>query len=337
MPKPLRILAHPPVLLAALLALVLAATCLSLVVGARAIPPGQVVAALTGAAQGADATVITSQRLPRTLLAIAVGLALGAAGAVMQGHTRNPLADPGLFGIEAGAALGVALVTFTFDLQAPAALVGAALAGAALASAVLFVVGLRSLRGGAVVMLAVLGTTLAALLSALVSALVLLDRQTLDELRFWQVGSLALRDLSLAWLVGPLLGVGLVLALANGNALRSLGLGDDVAHSLGTGVLRARTAGIAAVALLTGGATALCGPIGFVGLVAPHAVRLVVRHDYRVLVPAAGLAGAAVLLTADTIGRVAAPPGELQAGIVMAVIGAPVLLAVARRRRVVAL
>lgn len=309
----------------------------SLMVGSRPIPAADVIAALLTDVDSDDATVVTSQRLPRTVVGLAAGLALGAAGALMQGHTRNPLADPGLFGVNAGAAFGVAVVVFTFGVQEPAVVVVAALVGAGAAATLLFVLGLGALRGNALVVLAVLGTTLGALLGALTQGLVLLDRQTLDVMRFWDVGSVASRDLSLAPVVLPLAVLGIVLALLNGTALSALGLGEDVARSLGTGVLRARVTGIAAVTLLAGTATALCGPIGFVGLVAPHVVRRFAGPDYRWVVPGSAMVGATVLLVADTLGRVVAPPGELQAGIVMAVVGAPVLVALTRRRRLVAL
>ncbi|GAA4975092.1 iron chelate uptake ABC transporter family permease subunit [Kineococcus glutinatus] len=324
-------------LLAGLAALLVAAALLSLVVGSRSIPVGDVLGALLREVDSDDATVVTSQRLPRTLVGLAAGAALGGAGALMQGHTRNPLADPGLFGVNAGAGFGVALVVFVLGAQSPAVVVLAALAGAGAATTALFVLGLGSLRAGALVVLAVLATTLAALLTALTSSFALLDRQTLDVMRFWAVGSVAGRDDSLVWLVGPLALAGLVLALANARAVSTLGLGADVARSLGTGVLRARVVGIAAITLLAGTATAVCGPIGFVGLVAPHVARRLTGHDYRWIVPASVLLGASLLLLADTAGRVAAPPGELQAGIVMAALGAPVLLAITRRRRLVAL
>ncbi|SKC57900.1 FecCD family ABC transporter permease [Krasilnikoviella flava] len=324
-------------LLVVLAAVLAAALLLSLMIGSRAIPAGDVLAALFADVDSDDATVVTSQRLPRTLVALAAGLALGAGGALMQGHTRNPLADPGLFGVNAGAAFGVAVLVFVLGVQAPAAIVLAALLGAGVAATLLFVLGLGALRGDALVMLAVLGTTLAAFLGAFTQGFVLLDRQTLDVMRFWDVGSVAGRDLSATALVLPLAVAGLVLALLNGGALSSLGLGEDVARSLGTGVLRARVVGIVAVTLLAGTTTAVCGPIGFVGLVAPHVARRFAGHDYRWIVPASALVGAVVVLVADTLGRVIAPPGELQVGIMMALVGAPVLLVITRRRRLVAL
>jgi iron complex transport system permease protein len=326
-----------PALGGLLLAVVTLAVLASLAVGSRNIPLGEVLAALFGGSDTDNATVITSQRLPRTLLGVVAGAALGAAGALMQGHTRNPLADPGLFGVNAGAGFAVAALVFVFGVSSAPAVVVAALAGAGAVSALVFLLGLGSLRGGALVMLAVIGTTVSALLSALTSSFVLLDRATLDVLRFWDVGSISNRDDQLTWLVLPLIGLGLLLSLLNGFSVNSLGLGADVAVALGTDIRRSRVVGITAITLLAGGATAVCGPITFLGLVAPHAARLLTGHDYRWLVPFAALVGAALLLVTDVLGRVVAPPGELQVGIVMAVVGGPVLLAITRRRRLVSL
>lgn len=320
------------------LALLCAAVLVSLAYGSRSIPFGDVLAALFSGADSDDATVITSQRLPRTLLGLACGLALGMAGALMQGHTRNPLADPGLFGVNAGATFAVALVVFAADVTSPPAIVLAALLGAAAATVLIFLLGLRgSSSGGSLVLLAVIGTTVTALLTALTSALVLLDRATLDVMRFWEVGALSNRDYSLMGWILPLLVTGVVLAVLNATSLNRLGLGEEVAHTQGTSVRRSRLVGIGAITLLVGPVTAMCGPIAFLGLVAPHAARAVTGPDQRWLVPCAGLIGAAVLLLADTLGRVVQEHGELQVGIVMALVGAPVLLAVTRRRRLVAL
>ncbi|MCD4532819.1 iron chelate uptake ABC transporter family permease subunit [Nocardioides sp. cx-169] len=322
---------------AALGILVVAALLASLALGSRPIPFPEVLGALFGSDATDNATVVTSQRLPRTMLALVAGTALGMAGALMQGHTRNPLADPGLFGVNAGAGFGVAVLVFGFGVASDSAIVLAALVGAGAVSVLVFVAGLNSMRGSALVTLAILGTTAAALLTALTSALIMLDRRTLDVLRFWEAGSLANPDTSTWWLVMPLIALGTALALANGVSLRALALGEDVAQTLGSRVRTARITGIAAITLLCGASTAVCGPIGFVGLVAPHAVRWAAGHDYRWLVPLAGLAGAVLLLAADTLGRVLTRPGELQAGIVMAALGAPVLLAITRRRRLVSL
>lgn len=313
------------------------ALALSLVVGARAIPLHEVIDALTGVSDSADALVVTSQRLPRTVAGALAGAALGVAGALMQGHTRNPLAEPGLFGVNAGASLAIAITVFVFGVSAPVAIPVVALIGAGAATVLVFVLGLGHLRGSALVMLAVIGTTIGQLLGSLTSALVLMDKQTLDVLRFWEVGSLQNRDIAYLRLTLLMCVVGLVLAFANAFALNTLSLGEDTARSLGTRLISARITGIAAITLLAGSATALCGPIAFAGLVAPHLARSFCGHDHRWLVPLSALGGIAILLVSDVLGRIMAPPGELQVGIVMALVGAPVLIAITRRRRLVAL
>lgn len=309
----------------------------SLSVGSRAIAPDEIAGALFGGLDSDNATVVTTQRVPRTLLGIAAGVCLGLGGALMQGHTRNPLADPGLFGVNAGAALGVAITVFVLGTVSSGAIVVAALVGAGVAAAVVFAFGLRDMSSSALVMLAVVGTTLAALLTAITTALVLMDARTLDVLRFWDVGSLAQRNLDLAGALALLMAVGVVLALHGAITLNALGLGAEIATTLGTRVALSRIVSIVAITLLAGSATALCGPISFLGLVAPHLARALAGHDYRRIVPYAGVIGAVLILGADTIGRVSVPSGELQVGIVLAVLGGPALLAIARRRRVVAL
>ena len=214
-----------------LVALLLVALMASLAFGSRAIPFGDVMAAILTDVDSDDATVVTSQRVPRTLVAVLAGVALGVAGALMQGHTRNPLADPGLFGVNAGAAFAVALLAFVAGSSSPAAQAVAALTGAAVVSVLVFVTGLGSMRGGALVMVAILGTTLSSLFASLATALQLLNRESLDASRYWEVGSVAGRDTSLLWLIVPLVALGLVLAAANGFALDALALGDDVARS----------------------------------------------------------------------------------------------------------
>lgn len=277
--------------------------------------------------------IIRSLRLPRTIIGVGAGVALGAAGAVMQGVTRNPLADPGIFGVEAGAALAVVVGIAAFGVGSLTAYVWFAFAGAAAASAVVY--GLGSLgRGGATpVKLALAGAAMAALLSSLTSAVLIADASTLDRFRFWAVGSLAGRDGTVAAQVLPFLAVGAVLALASARALNVLALGDDVARALGQRTGLARGISASAVVVCSGAAVAAAGPIGFVGLTIPHVARVICGPDYRWIVPWSIVLGPVLLLGADIIGRLVARPGEVQVGVITAFIGAPFFIALVRRRK----
>lgn len=322
--------------LAVLGALLLLAAAASLAVGTRTIPLGDVWSALVAPVGTEHDVIVRELRVPRTLLAITVGLALGAAGALAQGHTRNPLADPGLLGVSAGAAFAVVLAITLLGVGTPLTYVWAALLGALAASLLVFGLGTSGRGGASPVVLALAGAAVSALLGALTTAVVLSDLGTLDAYRTWVVGSLAGRGTDVLLQVLPFLLAGLVLAAVNAPALDTLGLGDDAARSLGLHVLRARLLGVAAVTLLTGAAVAACGPIGFVGLVVPHVARAVTGPAHRWLVPTSALCGAVLLLAADVLGRVVARPAEVQAGIVLAVLGAPAFVALVRRRRLVA-
>lgn len=318
-------------------ALLVVAVLLSLAVGALPVSPAQVLAAFTDYA-GTDAHVaVIELRLPRTLIGIAVGAALAAAGTVIQGVTRNPLADPGILGIEAGAAFAVVTAIYVLGITTVAGYSWFALAGAAAAAVVVYSLGASGRAASSPVTLALAGAAVAALLIALTSALALLDSGTLDAFRFWVVGSLARRDLGMLAGAAPFLVVGLLLALGSGRALNALALGEDVARSLGQRVALSRLLAALAVVGCAGGAVALAGPIGFVGLVVPHAARALVGPDYRWLLPYGMLLGPILLLVADVLGRVLVSPGELQVGIVMAVIGAPVFIWLVRRGRLVQL
>jgi iron complex transport system permease protein len=321
-----------------LLALVLAAALASIAVGTRSIGLGEVWHALLDSRLSSeDAVVVRQLRVPRTALGLLVGLALGVAGALMQGHTRNPLGDPGLLGVTAGASLAVVLAIAWAGVTSPSGYVWFAFAGALAGTVAVYAIGSAGRGGATPVTLALAGAALSALLYALVRAALVSDQQTLDSFRFWVVGALAGRGADVAWQVLPFIAGGLLLAVANAPSLNLLGLGEDVARGLGQRIWPARAVGLGAITLLCGAATAACGPIAFVGLVVPHAVRAVTGPDHRWLVPCSGLLGAALLLTADVIGRVVARPGELQVGIVLALIGAPFFVALVRRRRTVTL
>ncbi|GGL20696.1 iron ABC transporter permease [Sphaerisporangium melleum] len=322
-------------ILGALAAAVLLAAVLSVMVGARPVPPAGVWQALWSPS-GTDADVIVRElRLPRTALGLLAGLALGLAGALMQGHTRNPLADPGLLGVTQGAAFAMVLSIVVFRLGSVYGYIWFGLAGALIASAAVFALGLAGggRAGPTPVTLALAGAAVSAFLHALTSTVVLLDKQAMDVFRFWQLGSLAGRDAAVAGQVLPFVAAGTLLALANAPGLNALALGEDVARSLGRNVALTRFTGIAAITLLTGAAVAACGSLAFVGLIVPHLARALSGPDHRRLLPYSGLIGAALLLAADVTGRVVAHPGELEAGVVLALLGAPFFVALIRRTR----
>jgi iron complex transport system permease protein len=331
-------LRHRRVLVVSGLAALLVLTALvSLAVGARPIGVGAVWQALWTPGGTEEDVIVRGLRVPRTVLGIAVGLALGVAGALMQGHTRNPLADPGLLGVSAGAALAVVIGIYAFGVTTLLGYVWFAFAGAFAASIAVFVLGSLGPGGASPVSLALAGVAVTALLGALTSAIVLVDVSTLDAYRFWSVGALAGRGPDVALQVAPFVLGGLVIGLAGAPGLNLLALGDDVARGLGQNVTLVRWSGLVAITLLTGAAVAACGPIAFLGLVVPHIARALTGPDHRWLLPAAGLTGAVLLLGADIVGRVVARPGELQVGIVLALTGAPFFIALVRRRRLVAL
>ena len=317
-----------------LLVLLVVAVGLSVAVGSRPIGLGTVWQALTTPDLSTEEAVIVRElRIPRTLLGLLAGLALGAAGALTQGHTRNPLGDPGLLGVTAGASFAVVLSIWLLDVGTPSGYVWFAFAGALVGSVVVFALGSAGRGGGTPVTLALAGAAVTALLYALVQAILVSDQETLDGFRFWVVGSLAGRNADVAAQVAPFIVLGLVLALLNAPALDLLGLGEDVARGLGQRVWLARLTGLAGVTLLCGAATAACGPISFVGLVVPHVVRVFTGPRHRWLVPCSAVMGAVLLLTADVVGRVLARRGEVQVGIVLAFVGAPFFIALIRRRR----
>ncbi|MFP5321622.1 MAG: FecCD family ABC transporter permease [Acidimicrobiia bacterium] len=306
----------------------------SIAYGSKSIPLGTVLDALVEHdPTDNDHLIVQSLRVPRTLIGLAVGAALGLAGAVMQGVTRNPLADPGIFGVEAGAALAVVVGIYVFGIGSLTGYVWFAFAGAGAASVVVY--GLGSVgRGGATpVKLALAGAAMAALLSSVTSAILIVDVSTLDQFRFWAVGSLAGRDAAIASQVLPFLLVGVALAFLSARGLNTLALGDDVATSLGERVQRTRLLAALAVVVCSGAAVAAAGPIGFIGLTIPHVARAICGPDHRWILPWSLLLAPSLLLAADVVGRIVARPGELQVGIVTAFIGAPFFVALVRRKK----
>jgi iron complex transport system permease protein len=314
--------------LAVLVVLLAVTAVLSLVVGARSLSPAEVWQGLFGD-PGTDqrlteiTLIVQTLRVPRTVLAIVAGLALGVAGALIQGHTRNPIADTGLLGVNSGASFAVVLAVSVFGLQNPVQYLWFAFAGAAGAGVLVF--GLSSLGRGAgnPLTLALAGQGVTVFLAAMTTAIALSDKQTLDVLRFWNAGSVQGVGWNVIGVTAVFVAAGLVVALANLPAINLLNLGDDVARGLGVNIAAGRTIGVVAVTLLAGAATAACGPIAFLGLMVAHIARWITGPDYRFLVPYAGLLGALVLLVGDIAGRLVVRPAELAAGIVIALIGAP--------------
>jgi iron complex transport system permease protein len=318
-----------------LCAVVLGAVVLaSIAVGAKSISLADVVSGLLGDDGSESAAIVRELRVPRTLVGLAVGVGLGLAGALMQALTRNPLADPGIFGIEAGAAAAIVTAIGLLGLSEPRAYVWFAFVGAAGASVLVYGLGSRGRGGAAHVRLALAGTAVAAALIAYTNAVTLLDQEAFDHYRHWVVGSLAGRDIQILADVGPFLAAGVVLALALARPLNALALGDDSGRALGAHVGRTRSLGAVAVTLLCGGATAIAGPIVFIGLVIPHMARALVGPDQRWVLTYSALLAPILLLGADIVARVVVSPSELEVGIVTALIGAPVFIALVRRRRI---
>lgn len=332
MPAPL----PRPLLWAVAVAVLGAAVLLSLFLGARTIGPGTTLEALLAAGGSRDHTIVRELRLPRTLLGLAVGAALAVAGGLMQGLTRNPLASPEVLGIGNGAAFAVVLAIYLAGITSPAGYVWFAIAGAGSSAVLVYLLASAGTRAVTPVRLALSGAVLATAALSWTSTVMTLDDRTLDEARFWLAGSLAGRPLGVLWTVLPFLAVGAVLAALLIRPLDALALGDDSAASLGVDPLRSRLLGAVAVTLLAGGAVAAAGPIAFIGLAAPHLARQVFGAGHRALLPACALLGPALLLLADVVGRLVLIPLELEVGIVTSLLGAPLLIGLARRARLVA-
>lgn len=307
--------------------------------GARVVGWSDVLAGLGQVLTGSDAgdsiaRAAVEVRVPRTVLAMIAGASLGLAGAVMQGVTRNPLADPGLLGVTTGAALAVVVGIAFFGLSAPTAYIWIAILGGAAAAAFVYSVGSLGRGGATPLKLTLAGAAISAAFSSLISAILLPRADVMNQFRFWQIGGVGGASFEKTLQVLPFLVVGTVVCLAAAASLNSLALGDDVAAGLGERVGRIRLlAGVGAV-ILCGAVTAVAGPIAFVGLVVPHLCRLLVGLDHRWLLPSSMIVGATLLTAADVVGRVVARPSEIDVGIVTAFIGAPVFIALVRRQKV---
>lgn len=330
--------------LAVLLGLVVALCGISFAVGARAVPLDTVWAALgkfneltSPANQTNPDFAVIQLRIPRTVAAILVGACLGLAGTAMQGIARNPLADPGILGVNAGAAVAVIAGVVLFGASSTASSVWFAFAGAALAAVIVYAVASVGREGATPIKLALAGAALSAGLISLLNALLISNREALDSYRNWQTGSVA----GVSWddiaQLAPFMAMGALILLGTGKLLNALALGDDMARGLGQNVAWGRALCALGVVILCGAATAMAGPVAFVGLVVPHALRALIGADYRWLLPFSIVSAPIVLLSADIIGRIVLPPGEVPAGIIAVLMGAPVFIYLVRRRKAASL
>lgn len=327
MPSPLRVSAARRLTgLMALSVTLFALVVLSLAVGARPIAPQTVVQSLFAPDGGRDALVVWQLRMPRTLLGILVGVCLGLAGGLMQALTRNPLADPGLLGINAGASLAVVLAISLFGITSYAGYVWFAIFGAMASALVVQILATSPVSSVERVRLILAGAAISASFGAVTGIITMVDSQAFDSYRFWVVGALSGQTADSLWSVLPFALTGTAIGIGLSGQFNAVALGDDLARALGVKLGLLKAAGFAAIALLCGAATAAAGPIGFVGLVVPHAMRLMLGPDWRWILPYSLLAGPILILLSDIIGRVLTPPSEIEVGIVTAFIGAPILL-----------
>ncbi len=308
----------------------------SLVLGSNPLSFGAVIGRLLHPADDAGA-IVWGSRVPRTVLGALVGACLGVAGAVMQGQTRNPLADPGIFGVSAGASLAVVIGVYALHTTSTTVVMVLALVGAIAATVVVFSVAALGRNLSSPVPLAIAGTAVSALLTAVTSFLVLSDETTLAAYRIWVVGSLSGRRLDDVGIVLAFAALGLVLAIANTRSLDSLALGTEFARGLGESLVRSRLVGLGAITLLTAASVAVTGPIGFIGLTAPHIARRIVGGRHARLLPMSAVVGVFVLLASDIVGRLIGGRAEVSVGVVLSVIGGVAFVAIVRRGRMAAL
>lgn len=313
--------------------LLLAVLVASIVVGSKEIPLPVIWESLVGNAVTIDHFSVRDLRLPRTFVGLTVGIALGVSGALIQALTRNPLADPGILGVNAGAAFFVALGVAVFGVTSVGEYVWFAFAGALVVTVAVYIIGSAGRGGADPMQLTLAGVALGAVLGGVVTAMVLLDPEAFDKMRNWNAGSIVGRGWDVLLPVLPFLILGVLLAVVAVSSLNAIALGDDLAKSLGANITRTRILVILAVTLLAGGATAIAGPIGFVGLMVPHIARWIVGPDQRWILAYTILLAPCLVLAADILGRVVIRPGEFPVGIITAFVGAPVLILLVRRKK----
>lgn len=306
----------------------------SIAVGSANLPLATVWNALTAPDGSIDHLTVRTLRVPRTILGVLAGAALGVAGALIQGLTRNPLADPGILGVNGGAGFAIVLGVGVFGVTRIDQYLWFGFAGAVLAAALVYAIAARAPGGANPLRLTLVGVALGAVLTGATKSMALLDPETFDRMRFWDAGTLADRPAGTVETIWPFIVAGLVLAFACARSLNALALGDELAAAVGVRLVLVRTVAVVSVTLLCGAATAAVGPIVFVGLMIPHAVRRLTGPDQRWIMPFTVILAPVLILVSDILGRVIIRPAELQVGVVTAFLGAPVLIALIRRSRV---
>jgi iron complex transport system permease protein len=319
--------------LAGLLAVLAILLALSVTIGTRSVEWSDIAAALGGVQDNIGQAAI-ALRIPRTVLALLAGAALGLAGAIMQGVTRNPLADPGILGVNMGASLAVVIGVAWFGMSSAHAYIWTAIAGAACTAVFVYTIGSLGRGGATPLKLALAGAATSIAFASLAIAVVLPRGDIAGSIQSWQIGGVGGATYGRIVPVLPFLAAGFAISLLSARKLNSLALGDELAAGLGERVAAARAIASLGAILLCGATTAVCGPIGFLGLVVPHLCRTLIGVDHRWLLPFSALGGAGLLLGADILGRVVARPGEVDVGIVTALIGAPFFIWIVRRQRV---
>lgn len=306
----------------------------SLVLGARVVSFQELMDGLFYQNQDSYGANVVQKRISRTVFSLCCGVALGIAGVLMQSVTRNPLADPSILGVNTGASLFVVCGISFFNITTAGQYIWLALIGAAITAVFVFGIGSMGRGGATPIKLVLAGAATSAALSSLVTAILIPSSYAMDQFRFWQVGSVGAGSWSSITIFLPFLLIGLIIAFVSAPALNALALGDDVATGLGVRPSVLRVFAICAGVILCGVTTALAGPIGFIGLLATHAMRLLIGPDLRLLIPMSALSGAIILTFSDVVGRLLGSPGELEVGIITAFIGAPILILLAKRSKV---
>lgn len=317
--------------LAAALVILVALSVLSVMVGSKSISAPVIWAALFDPSATPDQFAIRDYRMPRTVVGLIVGATLGLAGALIQALSRNPLAEPGVLGVHAGSAFAVAIAVGVLGITDVSGYMWFAFGGALVVTVMVMILG-ATRRGSSPVVMVLAGVSVGAVLTGATTALTLTNPNAFDRMRAWNAGSIVGRPLEVLWPVLPFFAIALVVALAISGSLNAMGLGDDVAVAHGVRLVRVRVLAVVALTLLAGGATAIAGPVGFVGLMVPHVARWIVGPDQRWIFVYSLVLAPSLLLVSDILGRIVMRPSEIPVGIVTAFVGAPVLILLVRRK-----